>query len=199
MKKIFIALTLAALIMGCAYASNSTVIINDVDFKIPPKYQGGEIVNGNYRLNNTFSISCIDDVPNVIGLWATEKEFSEDLNIANHPVRHYCSYNKYVDGNLSHAYFVSGKSTYEIKWTGKEITSDIENLIKNTPKSNMSDDAFYNMLDKYIDIYKEQKIEKLNQDSEYNYLEANYNALASHHNTPDDTRFNRILLSYHSR
>ena len=200
MRKIFIALMLTALIMGCAYAGNSTVTINDVDFNIPPKYQGGEIINGNYRLENIFSISCIDDkVPGAIGLWAVENDFSEDLNINNHPLRHYYVYNRYVDGNISHAYFASGESVYEIKWTGEKITPDIEKLIKNTPASEISDETFYNTLDKSIDIYKEQKIDKLNQDAEYNYLESKFQSQPGHQKTPDDTKLNRILLSYYNR
>lgn len=200
MRKIFITFALTILIMGCAYANDSTVTINDVDFSLPSKYQGGELTGSYYKLDNVFSIGCIDDnLASAIGLWAVEKDSSEETNIDGHPVRHYYSYNEYVDGNLSHAYFASGNSTYEIKWTGSEITGDIEKLIKNTPKSDLSDEAFYNTLDKSIDIYKEQKINKLNQDGEYNYLESKFQSQSNHQNTPDDTRFNRILLTYHNR
>ena len=72
-------------------------------------------------------------------------------------------------------------------------------LIKNTPESDLSDEAFYNTLDKSIDIYKEQKISKLNQDAEYNYLESRLQSQSNHQNTPDDTQFNRILLTYYNR
>lgn len=59
-KKLFLSLLLIALIisMGCANAVDSsnwkTVKINDVDFKIPPKYQGGDINNNhtNYHYND---------------------------------------------------------------------------------------------------------------------------------------------------
>ncbi|MEE0935470.1 MAG: hypothetical protein U0L42_07335 [Methanobrevibacter sp.] len=200
MRKLFITFALTILIIGCAYANDSTITINDADFTIPSKYHGGELTNTSYKLDNIFSIRCIDDnVANAIGLWAREKDSSEDVNIAGHPVRHYYSYNEYVDGNISHAYFASGNSTYEIKWTGSEITGDIKKLIKNTPKSDLSDEAFYNTLDKSINIYKEQKISKLNQDAEYNYLESRLQSQSNHQNTPDDTQFNRILLTYYNR
>lgn len=200
MKKIFIALTLAILIMGFAYASNSTVTINDVEFKLPSEYQGGKMTNGNYKLENIFSICCInDDVAKFIGLWATENDFSEDVIIADHPVRHYCSYNEYVHGNMSHAYFASEDSIYEIKWTGEEITPDIEKLIKNTPESKIDSDVFYNTLDESIDMYKEQKIVKLNQDAEYNYMEAKHQSQSDQQDSHDNTKFNRILLTYHNR
>lgn len=63
-KKLFLSLLLIALIIsvGCVNAVDSsnwkTVKVNDVDFKIPPKYQGGEIntARTNYHYNdlNTF-------------------------------------------------------------------------------------------------------------------------------------------------
>ena len=116
MKKIFIAIILSILLIGCAYAINSTVTINDADFELPSKYQGGEMINGNYKLENIFSICCIDeDVSKFIGLWATENDFSEEVMISDHPVRHYYSYNEYVHANMSHAYFASEDSIYEIK------------------------------------------------------------------------------------
>lgn len=199
MKKIFIILTVGLLIMGCAYASNSHVNINGIDFELPEKYQGGEEKNRGYELDNVFSIRCIDDNPiNAIGLWAAEKDFSEDSNIAGHPVRHYFQYNQYVNGNHSHAYFASGESVYEISWTGSQIDRDIEKLIKNTPKSKIDDDAFYGALDKSVDIYKEVKKDQLNKDSEYNYLEAKYNSQVNQQK-PDDTRLKEILLTYYNR
>ena len=180
--------------IGCAYA-NDTIKINNVEFEIPEKYTDGELDDNQYRLDNIFSIRCIDDdVAKAIGLWASESESSEDLDIGNHPVRHFCQYNKYVDGNHSHAYFTSGKSVYEISWNGKEIDRDIEKLIKNTPKSKIDEDSFYKALDKSLDIYKEQKKDKLNQESEYNYIEAKY---SSQQDSYDDTRFKQILFTYY--
>ena len=198
MKKIFI-IAIIFLIIGCAYAqNNSTISINGVEFEIPDKYQGGELNNGKYQLDNVFSIRCIDDtLAESIGLWAQESDYTSNLTIGNHPVRHYCQYNQYVKGNQSHAYFISGQSAYEISWTGSEIDSDIESLIKNTPDSKISADDFYDALDDSIDIYKQQKINKLNQDAEYNYLETKYLSQYSQQNTNDNTRFKEILLTYY--
>lgn len=193
MRKILIMLTLTIFLAGSTYA----IDINGVEFDIPSQYQGGEMDDGEYDLDNVFSIRCVDDnVARAIGLWAEEQEFSEDTNIENHPVRHYCQYNPYVRGNHSHAYFVSGKSVYEIAWTGEEITSDIEKLIKNAPESEIDDDAFYSALDESYNIYKQDKIDRLNEDGEYNTLEAKYQS-KTHQNTPDDTRFKEILYTYY--
>lgn len=199
MKKILIFTILLFILIGCAFAS-STIKINDAEFQLPSKYQGGELDGDSYKLNNTFSIRCIDDDDaKAIGLWASEKEYDNDLNIGNHPVRHFYQYNKYVGGYHSHAYFTSGNSCYEIAWTGKEITSDIEKLINNTPSSEIDSDAFYDTLNKAVDIYKEQKIDKLNSDGEYNYLEARQQTQLHQHQSQDDTRFNQILLTYYRR
>lgn len=193
MRKILIMLTLTIFLAGSTYA----IDINGVEFDIPSQYQGGEMDDGEYDLDNVFSIRCVDDnVARAIGLWAEEQEFSEDTNIENHPVRHYCQYNPYVGGNHSHAYFVSGKSVYEIAWTGEEITLDIEKLIKNAPESEIDDYAFYSVLDESYNIYKQDKIDRLNEDGEYNTLEAKYQS-KTHQNTPDDTRFKEILYTYY--
>lgn len=198
MKRILVAVTLTILLISFVCAS-STVKVNDAEFSLPPKYQGGELNNNSYRLNNTFSIRCIDEnIPDAIGLWASEKEFEENLDIDNHQVRHFYQYNTYVGGYHSHAYFASGKSIYEITWTGKEINGDIEMLIKNTPPSEIKKDAFDYALNKSIDIYKEQKINQLNQDGEYNYMEAKYQSQLHEQQTPDDRKLNQILLTYYN-
>ncbi len=198
MKRILLTVTLTILLMSFVCAS-STVKVNDAEFSLPPKYQGGELNNNSYRLNNTFSIRCIDEnIPDAIGLWASEKEFEENSDIDNHQVRHFYQYNTYVGGYHSHAYFASGKSIYEITWTGKEINGDIEMLIKNTPPSEIKKDAFDYALNKSIDIYKEQKINQLNQDGEYNYMEAKYQSQLHEQQTPDDRKLNQILLTYYN-
>ena len=195
MKKLIIFILLIFL-LGCVHAYDSSIEINDVEFNIPSKYQGGDLFEDYYRLDNEFLIECIDNnVPNAIGLWACEKDYIKDLNVDSHPVRHYYQYNEYVHDNQSHLYFASDESIYEIAWTGNNITKDIEKLIKNTPKSKISNDEFYYALNKSIEIYKQQKIDKLNQDSEYNYIEAKYQPHPQ--DTHDDRKLKEILLTYY--
>jgi hypothetical protein len=196
MKKMFLILLMAFLLIGCAWA-NDRIEIGDVEFELPSKYCGGDVNNNSYELNDTFSIRCIDDnVSKAIGLWASESKNSRDLNIGGHPVRHFCQYNEYVHGNHSHAYFVSGESVYEIAWTGEEIDGNIEKLIKSTPPSEIDDDDFYSGLDVCLEIYKQQKKDKLNREGEYNYLEAKYSS-QSGQPPKDDTRFKEILYTYY--
>lgn len=175
MKRIIIALALSVLLIGFAYGENDTIEINNVTFKIPQKYQGGEFEHGTYRLNGNFSIRCIDDdIPGAIGLWSAEQDFQEDKSIANHPVRHFYQYSTYVEGNDSHAYFASGKSVYEISWVGEKIDGDIKKLIEDTPPSKIGDDDFFDLLDVSFEIYKIERINQLNYDAEYNIMEAKY-------------------------
>lgn len=193
MKKIIFTLLILTASIGCVYAQN--IEINSVEFELPSKYSNGELYNDIYRLDNQFSIRCIDDnVPDAIGLWAEEAESQDDLNIGSHPVRHYVQYIRHVNGNHSHAYFTSGKSAYEISWTGCEITEDIKNLIEKTPKSEIDDDTFYNVLNESYRIYKQEKIDRLNKDSEYNYIEAKYS-----NQKQDSNKFRQILITYNNK
>ena len=197
MKKLLIILSLAILLVGCVNAQNNAVEINGIEFKLPDKYLGGELTNNEYEVGDNFSIKCIDgNVENEIGLWACEKDFEENITIGNHPVRHYCQYNQYAHGNQSHAYFSSRNSTYEITWMGKDIDKDIENIIKNAPKSYINKDTFYNTLDEAIDIYKNKTIDMLDSDAEYNYFESKFNSQPPQ-DTRDDSKLNEILLTFY--
>ena len=195
MKRILI-LLIAIFLIGCVWAQNDSIkTIDGIDFEIPAEYHGGNLTGTKYEFEDEFSIECIDkNIPKHIGLWASENDYSRDLSIGNHPVRHYCQYNQYIKANQSHAYFASENSIYEIVWTGNNITKDMEKMIKNTPSSKISDDEFKNMLDNSIKIYKQEKIDRLNSDAEYNYLEAKYSSADTDKN--DNAKFNEILLTY---
>ena len=115
-KKLFLSLLLIALIIsvGCVNAVDSsnwkTVKVNDVDFKIPPKYQGGEIntARTNYHYNdlNTFGILCVDDyLPSSYGCWYNFK--GKNLTIGSHDVAYFHEYNNFAKHYVSHAYFSS--------------------------------------------------------------------------------------------
>lgn len=197
-KKIFIILIVILFIGGVWAQNDSSITINNVNFKIPLKYQGGELNDNRYELEDGFSIECIDDnLGRHVGLWACESDYEENLTIDKHPVRYYYQYNQYVHNNQSHAYFVSGDSIYEITWTGNEITKEIEDIIKNTPQSQIDANAFNYALDKSIDLYKKERTDRLNQDSEYNYLEAKYKSSHLENEKQDDTHFKEILLTYY--
>lgn len=196
-KKILIILITLVFISSVWAQNESIVNINGINIEIPPKYQNGEFENNGYRLENQFSIECIDNnIPKHIGLWASEKDYNKDLNIEQHPVRHYFQYNQYVHDNQSHAYFASGNSIYELTWIGNSIPKEIEDMIKSTPPSKISEHDFNQKLDNSIKIYKSEKIKKLNDDGEQNYLEAKYHSQIPS-DRQDDRQFKEILLTHY--
>ena len=199
MKKILMILILSMLLVGFAYGENDTIEINNVTFKIPQEYQGGEFKHGFYRLNGNFSIRCVDDdIPKAIGLWVAWQDFQEDTTIGNHPVRHFCQYGTYAEGNHSHAYFASGKSVYEISWVGEKINKDIEKMIESTPPSEIGDDDFFDLLDVSFEIYKIERVEQLNYDAQYNIMEAKYHEQLKQEKIDQDrdNHMKELLITY---
>ena len=165
-KKLFLSLLLIALIisMGCANAVDSsnwkTVKINDVDFKIPPKYQGGDInndhMNSHYKDLNTFGILCIDDyIASNYGCWHNLK--GKNLTIGSHDVAYFYQYNNFAKHDVSHAYFSSGDSIYCISWGSGEMTDEIEAIIINTPDSSYDTSTFYGILNEAKQEYDNEQ------------------------------------------
>ena len=156
--------------MGCANAVDSsnwkTVKINDVDFKIPPKYQGGDINNNhtNYHYNdlNTFGILCIEDyIASSYGCWHNFK--GKNLTIGSHDVAYFYQYNNFAKHNVSHAYFSSGDSIYCISWGSGEMTDEMEEIIINTPDSSYDTATFYGILNEAKQDYEKEMV------NEYSY------------------------------
>lgn len=171
-KKLFLSLLLIALIIsvGCVNAVDSsnwkTVKVNDVDFKIPPKYQGGEIntARTNYHYNdlNTFGILCVDDyLPSSYGCWYNFK--GKNLTIGSHDVAYFHEYNNFAKHNVSHAYFSSGDSIYCISWGSGEMTDEMEEIIINTPDSSYDTATFYGILNETKQDYEKEMV------NEYSY------------------------------
>ena len=172
-KKLLIPLLLIALIVSISYvnavdSSNwKTVKVGDVDFKIPPQYQGGEMNSKNTEYHfkdlNTFGILCVDDyLANSYGYWYNFK--AKNLTIGAHDAVYFSNYNSYVKHDVSHIYFSSGDSIYCICWSGSEITDEIEEIIINTPNSSYDTNTFHSILN---DAKYEYDNKKVNE--EYSY------------------------------
>lgn len=178
----------------------SAVDVNGIDFKIPNKYLGGETKSDGYQLENIFGIFCIDDnLPQRVGFWASESDHNDSLDIDNHPVRYYYSYNQYVSDNMSHAYFSSGNSFYEIFWVGNQITPDIEKLIKDTPDSEIGNDSFNSIVDNAIDTYIKDRDDQLSYDSLYNDYEARSSSKSGYGKTNYDRLREGYITFYNNR
>ena len=137
--------------------------LNDVDFKIPPKYQGGEIntARTNYHYNdlNTFGILCVDDyLPSSYGCWYNFK--GKNLTIGSHDVAYFHEYNNFAKHNVSHAYFSSGDSIYCISWGSGEMTDEMEEIIINTPDSSYDTATFYGILNEAKQDYEKEMVKE---------------------------------------
>ena len=154
-KKLLLALLVTLLLLSLMSVSGvdssnwSSVKVNDVDFKIPPQYQGGSNQKGDsYVLGdlNNFGILCIDEyIVNNYGMWANDN--GKNVTIGNHDVVYFSEYNSYSKSNVSHAYFSSGKSVYSIAWNGSDMNENIEEIIINAPPSDYNSTTFHEILD----------------------------------------------------
>lgn len=172
-KKILLSLLLITLVLSisCVNGVDSsnwkTVKVGDVNFKIPPQYQNGNInkdhTNYHYKDLNTFGILCVDDyLSNSYGFWYNFK--GKNLTIGSHDVAYFSQYNSYVKHNVSHAYFSSGDSIYCISWNGGQMNDEIEEIIINTPDSSYDTSTFYGILN---DAKQAYDIKQANEDYSY--------------------------------
>ena len=111
----------------------------------------------------------------------------------------YYSYNQYVSDNMSHAYFSSGNSFYEIFWVGNQITPDIEKLIKDTPDSEIGSDSFNSIVDNAIDTYIKDRDDQLSYDSLYNDYEARSSSKSGYGKTNYDRLREGYITFYNNR
>ncbi len=164
-KKILLPILLITLVLsiscvGAVDSSNwKTVKVGDVNFKIPPQYQDGNLnkccTDYHYKDLNTFGILCVDDyLPSNYGCWYNFK--GKNLTIGSHDVAYFTQYNSYANHDVSHAYFSSGDSIYCICWNG-QMNDEIEEIIINTPDSSYDTSTFYGILDDAKQSYDDQK------------------------------------------
>ena len=165
-KKLLISLLFISLIVSskCVNAVDSsdwkTVKINNVDFKLPPKYQEGKLNKGTYMINNifTFGIRCVDS--NISYMYGSDYNFkAKNLTVGTHDVSYITEYVDVVNHNVSYAYFASGDSFYCISWDG-QMNEEIEEMIINTPDSSYDTDAFYGILDEARHKYDDKQADK---------------------------------------
>ena len=152
------------------------VIVGDTQFRIPPKYEKAILSSSTYLVIDnvyTFAIRDIDSyefLKDSYGDDATSKYtvYDENKTISDHPaaiIYQEVSINQ-MDGtgyktyDVVEVYFQTGDSIYCISYNGTKVTSDVEEMIKHTPKPSDSSDMFYEKLgrarDNYIKEYDEE-------------------------------------------
>lgn len=157
------------------------VTINGIDFKIPPKYNGGELIGdeGNYTTYMletvfNFSISALNNEIDLVEVYGYESTIDELKNlslkhIGGHDVVILHSYRSVCEHDVIYLFYGIGDEIYAISYNGTKITPEIKEIIKNTPKSNMTKNELYKKLDDAQASYVEKQIE---YEEAYNYQEA---------------------------
>lgn len=133
--------------------------VNNVDFKIPDKYfneSKGKNHIKSYRYSNQFAIiSCVDynTLKKEYGYDSTSEGLVDitQTSVSGHDLIHiYDNYKSRWDStgfNTSYVFFSTGTKIFKISYKGDKITNEIKEVIKNTPKSKMSEETFITKLD----------------------------------------------------
>ena len=165
--------------------------VGDINFKIPPQYENGELVNKNYyTVKNMFifSIRYINSTSYLESSYGGDANSDNTIYIKNKNIKGHNSsiiYQKQnidrVIYNTTYIYFPTKDEIYCISYDNKNLTPEIEEIIKNTPKQTISDDKFYSELThaklSYADSQKEE-----NYDDDYYYSSPyQYNNHNRHH------------------
>ena len=131
-----------------------TINIGDAEFKIPPEYE-----NGSFWNNHTF---CKDSPFNFeIEYYVTESkyeyyDFGDDITstspeniqidtIGNHDVITFLNYPTSTANTdyFIEIYFICGNNTYRISQNGTNISENVKEIIKTSPKQNLTSQEFY--------------------------------------------------------
>lgn len=177
--KMKLALILAILLVGlpCIYALDTSnwheITVNKVNFKIPDKYfneSGDANYEKSYSYNNLLIVSCVDynTLKHNYGSDSTGKGIIdiEQSSLSGHDLIHiydnyHSPWNKESTGlNKSYVFFSTGNKIFEISFKGEELTEEIQEIIKSTPESKMSEETFLNKLDNAQRDYIREDYEK---------------------------------------
>ena len=183
-KKVIIGICLTIIILSLSLnpivaidSSNwKEITIEGVNFKIPPQYQSGELVGDTYMLETVFdfSIASVNNNSSLKEIYGYESTIEELNNlelkeVGGHDTVILHSYRSVCQHNVSYVFFAVRKSIYTISFNGNKITSEIEEIIKNTPESKISKDELYKKLDKAQEDYVQEQID---YDEAYEYSES---------------------------
>lgn len=183
-KKIIIGICLSIIILSMSLnpiaATDSSdwkeINISGVNFKIPPKYANGNLVGNTYMLETVFdfSIASLNDNSSLKEIYGYESTIEElnDLElkeVGGHDTVILHSYRSVCEHNVSYVFFAVGKNIFAISFNGDKITPEIEEIIKNTPKSKISKEILYKKLDKAQEDYVQ---EQMDYDEAYEYSES---------------------------
>lgn len=181
------------------------ITINSIDFKIPPKYEGGSLYGENnnytdYILESVFNFSIASlttesELKDIYGYESTIDELNdlELKRIAGHDLVILHSYRSVCEHDVVYLFYAIEDEIYAISYNGNNITPEIKEIIKNTPKSTMSKETLYKKLDKVQESYIQ---EQNDYDEVYAYSEAYNQGYLAGKNSKHEASFVDYYCAY---
>ena len=164
------------------------VTVGDTQFRIPPKYEKAILSSSTYLVIDniyTFAIRDIDSYEFLKDSYGDDASssytiYDENKTISGHPasiIYQEVSINQmngegYKTYEVVNVYFQTADSIYCISYNGTKLTSDVEEMIKHTPKPSDSSDRFYEKLSRAKNNYLKE-YEEESADYEYSLIEEN--------------------------
>ena len=165
---------LALLSVGATSAEKSdvdtsdwfNVTINNIDFQIPPEYDGGRNGSDYYLKENVFTFGLVTletdkSLKNNYGYESTLDELYdvEELEIDGHHAVAFYSHRSIVDHDVTYLYFESNKTFYALSYDGNDVNDTMKKIVSYSPKSNFTKEKFDEKLNKMQDDYVEEQKE----------------------------------------
>lgn len=191
---LFTLIVLSLLLSGPIVASEANVSLNssswtsqkvgNVNFKIPPKYENGHIENPDYFVITNifvFAIRYIDSYSFLKSSYGDDVSSSDTVYVENQFIADHAASVIYQEKNIdrkeynvTYVYFPVKDEIYCISYSGDNLTPEVEEMIKNTPRQNISNEDFYGrLLSAKNDYIKESNDYNNNYNDYYSYSNRN--------------------------
>ena len=160
------------------------ITVNNVDFNLPPKYQPNDSeykYSQNYFHGSPYdfkikSMTLYKNLADEYGMWSTSKDARdiEETNIEGHDAIIIYEYNKYFDRTELHLFFSTGEKIFYMNYQKDNVTPELKEIIKSTPKSKMSYETFMDKLNNAQKDYLDEELQiNLELDAENYYRDYN--------------------------
>ena len=170
------------------------VTINNIDFQIPPEYDGGRNGSNSYLKDNVFTFGLVTletdkSLRNNYGYESTLDELYdvEEMEIDGHHAVAFYSHRSIVDHDVTYLYFESNKTFYALSYDGNDVNDTMKKIVSYSPKSNFTKEKF----DEKLNTMQEDYIEEQREYEEAYAYEEGYRTgysqgSLSHRNNHDD-------------
>ena len=142
------------------------VTINNIDFQIPPEYEGGKNDSDSYVNENVFTFGLVTletdkSLRNNYGYESTLDELYdvEEMEIDGHHAVAFYSHRSIVDHDVTYLYFESNKTFYALSYDGNDVNDTMKKIVSYSPKSAFTKEKFDEKLNTMQDDYIEEQRE----------------------------------------